>query len=120
MLLMLKFSTFSSVSLAFVMIFHLPVFWWDWEHHYCVNLAPMGLAMVFFWCEACEIIFHAHRKTFLTCNNLPFFFFFFFFVTPRLLQKCVIRHHQSYKLTAKIYIFNDNTSDLLTKILQNI
>jgi hypothetical protein len=54
------------------------------------------------------------------------------FVTPCLLQKGVsenfnfhvtLRHHQSYKLAAEyiyIYIyFNDNTSELLTKILQN-
>jgi hypothetical protein len=50
-------------------------------------------------------------------------------VTPHLLQKGVkenfdfhvtLRHHQSYKLAAEYIFFNDNTLELLTKILQNI
>jgi hypothetical protein len=52
-----------------------------------------------------------------------------YIVTPRLLQKGVsenfdfhmtLRHHQSYKLAVKYIFFNDNTSELLTKILQYI
>jgi len=50
-------------------------------------------------------------------------------VTPRLLQKgesenfnfhVTLRHHRSYKLIAKYFFFNNNTSELLTKIHQNI